>query len=81
MNPMTDTQRSLTPPEWMEIHRYWDKVEQILDHMRGPGGCMCGAKITDDPDWAIHLAKVLFPHRGVREGQLEDWHGKTTETP
>jgi hypothetical protein len=42
---------------------------------------MCGAKITDDPDWAIHLAKVLFPHRGVREGQLEDWHGKTTETP
>lgn len=58
--------RSLTPPEWIEIHRYWDKVEHILDHLlESDGRCGCDARFEDTRDWAMHLADELFPHRGV----------------
>lgn len=66
---MTHQGRALTPPQYIEIHRYWDKVEQILDHFRNADGCTCGEKYNHDAEWAQHLADVLFPHRGVHDGR------------
>lgn len=65
--------RALTPPEWMEIHRYRSKVSTILDHVRVSTGCRCGVA-ADEKGWAQHLADQLFPHRGVGD-LVEDWHG------
>ena len=62
-------ERALTPPQWMEIHRYWAKVEQIKAHLRTAEGCACGLALATDDYWAVHLADVLFPHRGAHDGQ------------
>lgn len=60
------TVRYLTPPQLMEINRYWDKVGQILDHVLTGKRCRCGSNFAHHQEYAEHLADVLFPHRGVR---------------
>ena len=76
---MSPSPRALTPPEWMEVHRYWAKVDSIKAHVRVSGGCRCGIE-ADEQGWAEHLADQLFPHRGAHESGVEDWHGKATSS-
>lgn len=52
--------RSLTPPEYQQIHRHNDAVLVLANHMPKDGECLCGAKLTDLA-WAEHMADLLFP--------------------
>lgn len=54
------TFRSMTPPEYQQIHRHNDAVQTIAEHQPKDGECMCGAQLTDLA-WAEHMADILFP--------------------
>lgn len=52
--------RSLTPPEYQQIHRHNDAIETLMNHMPKDGYCLCGIHLTDLA-WAEHAADILFP--------------------
>lgn len=52
--------RSLTPPQYQALHRHYDAVSTLAEHMPKEGECLCGAKLSDLA-WAEHMADILFP--------------------
>lgn len=52
--------RSLTPPEYQQIHRHNDAVVVLSEHTPKEDRCLCGLPLTTI-DWADHMADLLFP--------------------
>lgn len=59
-NAPGEVQRTLTPPQYQQLHRHYDAINIIAEHMPKAGKCRCGIKLTEIA-WAEHMAQILFP--------------------